>query len=186
VKVSEVANTPTGEATRRGWLVGAIAGAAAVAGAGFAWWRHRAEAVDPAVAARLWALELQTPQGGALSFAALRGRPLLVNFWATWCPPCVEEMPLLDRFYRQQAAKGWHVVGLAVDQPGAVRTFLRKTPVTFPIGLAGLEAIELTKALGNSAGGLPFSVVLGADGAVRERRIGRVSEADLQAWAAAS
>jgi thiol-disulfide isomerase/thioredoxin len=173
-------------ATRRGWLVGAVAGAAAVAGASFAWWRHRAQAIDAGVVDRLWALEFDTPEGRKLSFAALRGRPLLVNFWATWCPPCVEEMPLLDGFYRQHAAKGWQVVGLAVDQPAPVRTFLRRQPVAFPIGFAGLEGIELTKALGNAAGGLPFSVVLGADGALRERRIGRVSEADLQAWAAAA
>src|SRR5688572_3890182 len=111
----------------------AVAGVAAAAGVGFAWWRSRAAAGD-AAAAQLWSLSFQTPQGTQLDLAPLKGRPLLVNFWATWCPPCVEEMPLLDAFWRQHAAKGWQVIGLAIDQPTAVRTFLQRTPVGFPIG----------------------------------------------------
>jgi len=135
---------------------------------------------------RLWTLNFDTPQGAALPMAGFRGRPLLVNFWATWCPPCVEEMPLLDAFFREHAAKGWQVVGLAVDQPSSVRTFLQRLPVTFPIGMAGLEGTELARSLGNASGGLPYTVVLGADGAVRQRSMGRVTEADLKAWIAAA
>ncbi|NML47961.1 TlpA family protein disulfide reductase [Ramlibacter sp. G-1-2-2] len=171
--------------SRRG-LVAGVAAVAALAGAGIAWWRLREGDVDEAAVAHLWTLDFRTPQGASLPMAGLKGKPLLVNFWATWCPPCVEEMPMLDAFYREHAAKGWQVIGLAVDQPSAVRTFLQRTPVTFPIGLAGLEGTELSKNLGNAVGGLPFSVVFGADGRVRQRRMGRVSPADLQAWSASA
>ena len=169
---------------RRRWLVGGVAAVAAAAGAGFAAWRFRLGEPSDEAAAALWQLKFDTPTGGSLAMQSLKGRPLLVNFWATWCPPCVEELPLLDAFFRENAPNGWQVIGLAVDQPSAVRTFLGRTPVSFPVGMAGLGGTELAKSLGNLAGGLPFSVVFGADGSVRHRRMGRVNADDLRQWAA--
>lgn len=161
------------------------AAVAAAAGGGLAWWRLRPGEVLPAEVEQLWTLTFDTPAGGTLAMAPLRGKPVLLNFWATWCPPCVEEMPMLDAFAKERQAAGWTVVGLAIDQPSAVRQFLAKRPVGYPIGLAGLGGTELGKGLGNAAGGLPFTVVLGADGQVRERRMGKLSPADLASWAAA-
>ena len=76
------------------------------------------------------------------------------------------------------------MVGLAIDQPSSVRQFLARTPVRYPIGLAGLDGTDLVRKLGNTSGGLPFTVLLGPDGALRQRRMGKLSRADLDAWTA--
>lgn len=158
--------------------------AAAVAGAGFAWWRsgHGAgEAATQPVAESLWQASFVTPSGATLAMQSLRGKPLLVNFWATWCPPCVEELPLIDAFSRT-TVDTWHVVGLAIDQPTAVRAFLGRIPVSFPIGFAGLEGTELVKSLGNTEGGLPFSIALAGNGSLLGRKMGRLTAGDLSLW----
>lgn len=175
---------------RRRLLIGGVAAAAAIGGAGLALWRLQPGATSAASPAgpeaALWGLNLETPTGTPLAVAGFRGKPLVVNFWATWCPPCVEELPLLDRFYRENAGKGWQVFGMAIDQPSAVRSFLQKTPVGFPIGMAGLGGTDLVKSLGNLSGGLPFTVVLGSEGGVRHRKMGQISTTDLQMWTSLS
>ena len=176
---------PAATSSRRSALLGGVGVLAALGGAALAWWRLQPHEVGPGTlgdGGALWAQTFPTPGGGELVMESLRGKPLLINFWATWCPPCVEELPLLDRFYRENVANGWQVVGLAIDQPSAVRTFLQKTPLSFPIGLAGLGGTELAKSLGNLVGGLPFTVVLGSQGTVLHRKMGLVSVADLTLW----
>jgi len=108
---------------------------------------------------------------------------LLVNFWATWCPPCVEELPLLDYFYQENRDKNVQVLGLAVDQPTAVRTWLQAKPLHFPVGMAGLGGTELSKSLGNIAGSLPFTAVFSATGGLLHRKVGKVLPEDLALWA---
>ncbi len=174
----------TVSAKRRVLLVGGVAVAAAAVGVGTAQWRHRqtsggsAEGLD----GNFWSSRFDRPDGGQLDLATLRGKPLLLNFWATWCPPCVEELPMIDRFFVDQASNGWQVVGLAVDQPAAVQKFLVRTPVTFPVGVTGLAGTELMKRLGNTTGGLPFTLILAADGTVAARKMGKLEPADLDAW----
>ena len=169
--------------TRRRLLYGGVAVAAAAAGLGGAWWRERGSgAKGEALDAAFWTQRFERPEGGELVFADLRGKPLLLNFWATWCPPCVEEMPMIDRFFRENGGNGWQVIGLAIDQPSAVRKFLQKTPVSYPTGLAGLQGTELVKSLGNTAGGLPFTLVLNGSGTVAARKMGKLEPADLDTW----
>ena len=129
-----------------------------------------------------WSRSWESPGGQTLAAADFRGRPLLLNFWATWCPPCVEELPLLDQFFQSHRAQGWQVLGLAIDQPSAVRAFLARRPLAFPIGLAGLGGTELSRELGNSNGGLPFSVLFDRAGRLVERKLGRLQPEDLERW----
>jgi peroxiredoxin len=98
----------------------------------------------------------------------------------------VEELPLLERFYSQNKAKSVQIVGLAADKPEAVRAFLKKLPLTFPLGITDLSGIALSKSWGNLAGGLPFSVMLAADGRVMQRKMGKLSEEDLKIWLSAA
>jgi len=169
---------------RRTWILAAGV-ASATAGAGWAWWRQRdsTAGAERGVVEALWSSSFEAPDGGRLVLVSLRGQPLVLNFWATWCPPCIREMPTLDRFQRDFRARGWRVVGLAADKPEPVREFLARAPVSYPIGLTGFAGIELSRQLGNSGGGLPFTLVLGRDGALRERHIGEVSYARLAEWA---
>ena len=129
-----------------------------------------------------WAQSFERPGGGTLKLAELQGKPLVLNFWATWCPPCVKEMPELDRFQQAQRAKGWQVVGLAIDGPTPVREFLQKVRVGFALGLAGMDGTDLAQALGNASGGLPFTVVISPQGQVVWRKSGALKGADLQPW----
>ena len=166
---------------RRSVVAAGVGTLAAAAGIGAAFWRDRAAQS----AGRIWSLHFPRPGGGELAFADLRGRPLLLNFWATWCPPCVTEMPLLARFQTEHRSAGWQVVGLAVDKEAPVREFLIQRGIDFPVALAGAEGLDLARALGNSAGGLPFSVAFAADGTPRAHKLGALDAPTLATWAAA-
>ena len=171
---------------RRNMLYGGVAALAGIAGAGAAWWKFQPHAASPAEAAKItesfWAMSFDTPDGKPLPMSRFRGKLLLVNFWATWCPPCVEELPLLDFFYQENKHKYVQIVGLAVDQPSAVRTWLKTRPLNFPVGMAGLAGTDLSKSLGNVSGGLPFSVVFGTSGQLLHRKIGKVLPEELARW----
>ncbi len=170
--------SPNSVRSRR-WAMGAVAVVAAAAGAGFALKRFTPGEAD---LAGFWERSFPTPDGSTLALSSLRGQRLLLNFWATWCPPCVEEMPLLSAFYDQNKANGWQLLGLAVDKPAPVTQFLAKAPVSFPIALAGMEGVDFSRSLGNDTGALPFSVLFGPDGKILRRKIGQLHEADLRAW----
>ena len=167
---------------RRTLVFGAVAGSALAAGASVAWLRHSTSSSGDQLDADFWSLRFEQPSGGELSMDSLRGAPLLLNFWATWCPPCIREMPLLDDFARQHQGLGWRVVGLAIDSPSPVREFLAKRPVSFAIGLAGMGGSELSARLGNPSGSLPFTVVIGRDARVFDRKLGAIKPEDLERW----
>ncbi|NRF66728.1 TlpA family protein disulfide reductase [Aquincola sp. S2] len=165
---------------RRQILTGAVAGAAALGGAGFAWWHRQADAGDPLAA--MWLMRFERPEGGELAMASLRGKPLLINFWATWCAPCLREMPEIDRFYRDFSKRQGQVIGVAIDGPKPVREFLGRVKIGFPIGLGGLDGTDLVHQLGNLQGALPFTVMISPKGTIAQRKMGETSYDELQSW----
>ena len=169
-------------ANRRKAMYAGVAALAAIAGAGVAWKRQELGVIAPEALNAFWAAEFDNPTGESLLMKTLQGRPLVINFWATWCTPCIEEMPLIDAFFRENESKGWQVLGLAIDQPSRVRQFLTQFPVNYKIGLAGLNGTELGKMLGNDVGGLPFTVVLNANGELMQRKLGKLTPEDIKKW----
>lgn len=115
--------------------------------------------------------------------AAYAGRPLLVNFWASWCGPCIEEMPELERYASAQGGSGVQVVGIALDDQAAVEAFLQRIPVTYPILLDQAGPADSSVRLGNPKGVLPYSVLVSADGRLLKQRIGPFTHGEIDAWA---
>jgi thiol-disulfide isomerase/thioredoxin len=172
-----------GAGRRRLLLFAGVGAAAALVGTGSALWR-RSQSVE--VPAALWTTRLARVGGGEIAFAALRDKPLLLNFWATWCAPCVTEMPLLERFHQERQPTGWQVLGVAVDREAPVVEFVRQHGISFPIALAGAVGLDLARSLGNGPGGLPFTAAFAAGGSSLGNRLGAVDPAMLERWVAAA
>ena len=157
-------------------LLGALAEASAPeppAGVSVA---HRGDAVPELV--------LRDLDGHPAAFpGALAGRPLLVNVWASWCGPCIEEMPELQRFAATQGAGGVQVVGIALDEASAVRAFLQRVPVDYPVLVDAPGPADAGVRLGNPRGVLPYSVLVSADGRLLKQRIGPFAHGEIDGWA---
>jgi thiol-disulfide isomerase/thioredoxin len=129
---------------------------------------------------QLWGATLQNASGTQQSLAAFKGRPVVVNFWASWCGPCVKEMPALSAMHRDYEKKGITFIGLGVDTEKNVNDFLQKVKVDYPVYIAGFGGADLARRFGDDAGGLPFTVVIDAKGVVRSTKLGEVDLAELK------
>jgi len=115
--------------------------------------------------------------------AAFQGRPVLINVWASWCGPCITEMPALQSFAKEQGANGVQVVGIALDDVDAVRAFIERTGVTYPILIDAPGPADAGVRLGNPKGVLPYSALISADGRLLKQRIGPFEEGEIAGWA---
>jgi thiol-disulfide isomerase/thioredoxin len=165
---------------RRHLLIGGLGAGALALGAGLAL-RREPKPVS-AAAQTFWSAKFQHLDGSELAVAGLRGKPLLLNFWASWCVPCVKELPEIAFFGKESPQ--WQVLGLAIDEAAAVQTFLKRMTLDMPLGLAGLTGFDMTRTLGNTQGGLPFSVAFDADGEIVWRKLGATNLAELRQMAA--
>ncbi len=130
---------------------------------------------------RLYAQSLNDVAGNPQSLAKWQGKPLLVNFWATWCAPCVEEMPELSTLAREDGGQRFNVIGIGIDSPSNIAEFTEKLKITYPIYVAGMSGTDLARELGNAQGGLPYTVLIGADGQVRKTYLGKLKFDELRA-----
>ena len=110
-----------------------------------------------------------------------QGKILVCNFWATWCAPCREEIPLLMAAREKYASAGVEIVGIAIDNALKVRDYTASLKISYPILLAEAKGLDLMRGLGNSAGGLPYTVVADRRGGVVHRKLGAFHRGDLDA-----
>lgn len=134
-----------------------------------------ADAGDPVAA--LMQMQLPDLDGASNSLAGWKGQPMVVNFWATWCAPCVKEMPELDALQKKYP----HVrfVGIGVDSAANMQKFVQKVRVSYPLWVIGPGAIDTLRKLGNPSGGLPFTIVFNADGGITRKILGEIQPDDL-------
>ena len=166
---------------RRQWIsIIGISLVALAAGVLTSQWIFRAGlADDPAIKA-FFANSWQTPDGKSVDTNEWRGKVLVVNFWASWCPPCVEEMPTLDKLQAEFKTKNVLFVGIGIDSPSNIRQFLEKTPVSYPIVIGGLEGSNISKQMGNAQGALPYTVIMNTQGKANSSKLGKISEEELR------
>lgn len=140
-----------------------------------------ASAAAPSPASNLYAQSLNDLAGKPQALAQWKGKPLLVNFWATWCGPCVQEMPELSALANEEGGKRYHIIGVGIDSPSAMSEFATKHNIKYPLLVGGMGGTELSRAFGNTNGGLPFTVLIGADGQVRKTYLGKLKFDELKA-----
>ncbi|MFZ5573981.1 MAG: TlpA family protein disulfide reductase [Pseudomonadota bacterium] len=166
---------------RKSLILMPLAVAALAAGMWLAQARYAPQPPAAPVAAEFWSLRFPDVTGQPQAMNQWRGRVVVLNFWASWCAPCREEMPDFAGLRDEYHAKGVEFVGIAIDSPGRVASFLRDYPVSYPILIGEGAATNLAERLGNPSGALPYTIVLDRDGRVVMHHLGRLHRGALDA-----
>jgi len=166
---------------RRALAVGALA--VLFAGAGFLSyerWLGGGQPDSGRTGTRLLAASLLGLDGKVHPLAQWRGKVLVANFWATWCAPCREEIPVFIRFQDKYRERGLQFIGIAIDQSERVRPYAHDLGINYPVLVGGLETMEFARQIGDGAGVLPFTVVLDRSGQVVTTHIGALRPETLE------
>ena len=115
------------------------------------------------------------------ALAEWKGKTLVINFWATWCPPCVAEMPELVELQADMAGRNVQIIGIGIDSPSNIQQVAEKLQISYPLLIAGMQGTELSRQFGNQAGGLPFTVLIGPDGKIHQTYLGRLDMKKVRA-----
>lgn len=157
-------------------LLFAGVGAAALAAGWLLAGQRRSASPQPNAAFTLLNTALTGLDGQARTLKDYRGKVLVINYWATWCAPCREEIPLFVRLQREYAAKNVQFVGIAIDQADKVRDFAREFAINYPLFIGGIDAVEQSRKAGNRAGVLPFTLLIRSDGGIAAGLTGTLTE----------
>lgn len=171
---------------RRAWIgiaFGTVAALAVVAGFYYGAFRsdRTGSVIQGKSAEALFGVALPDAKGQEQSLGQWKGKVLVVNFWATWCTPCRDEMPEFVTAQRELGAKGLQFVGIAIDQADKVQEFSSEIGLNYPALIGGYGAIELSKTLGNRLGALPFTIIVDRSGQIAHTQLGPLREASLRA-----
>ena len=129
----------------------------------------------------LFEQSMSDASGANHALSRWKGKPLVVNFWAPWCAPCVQEMPELDRLAIASAVNNINVIGIGIDSPANIAAFATRLKISYPLYVAGMSGTDLARQFGNTAGGLPYTVLIGADGQVKKTYLGKLKFDELKA-----
>jgi len=161
-------------------------GAAAVAAAGAGIWAgvrllSGSASPEPTAVSPLDATAYPDLAGKPRRIAEWRGKVVAVNFWATWCAPCREEIPLFMEVRRERASQGFEVVGIAIDNADKVAEYARNASISYPVLIADGSGLNLIRKLGNASGGLPYTAFLDRAGLPVRSKLGALKRLELDA-----
>jgi thiol-disulfide isomerase/thioredoxin len=152
----------------------------AITGVYFGIRHYEPAASQPDVVSHFYAESMTDSRGQVQPLSQWKGKTLIVNFWATWCAPCVDEMPELTELQSELTQSNMQILGIGIDSPSNIAEFERKHKIGYPLYVAGMEGTNLSRQFGNQAGGLPFTVLIDSKGSITKTYLGRLKMDQLR------